>query len=67
MSLTDLARLDWRRAPMGDSQPCIFCEQGAIMRHPITLRPCHKACSDQRRQQLIERAAAAATTAKFDY
>ncbi|MBS2962611.1 hypothetical protein KGA66_06100 [Actinocrinis puniceicyclus] len=66
MSLGDLARLDWHRAPVGEPQPCLFCGQDAILRHPITFRPCHKVCSDQRRQELIERAAAA-TTAKFDY
>ena len=51
---------------MGESQPCGFCGQGAIMRHPVTSRPCHKVCSDQRRKALVEKAAAAATTAKFD-
>jgi len=67
MSLADLARLDWHRAPMGDSQPCIFCTTGAIMRHPVTGRPCHKVCSDTRRQALVERAVTAATTPTFDY
>lgn len=67
MSLGELAQLDWHRAQLGDSQPCIFCGTGAILRHPVTQRPAHKACSDERRKALVDRAAAAATTAKLDY
>lgn len=42
------ARLDWSRATVADSQPCVHCHQGAILRHPITGRPMHKTCDDQR-------------------
>lgn len=65
MSLGDLARLDWHRAQVGDSQPCTLCGHGTILRHPITLRPCHKVCSDHRRNELIENAARQTTKGKL--
>lgn len=37
-------RLDWSRARTGDPSPCEHCGQGAIMRHPVTGRACHKVC-----------------------
>jgi len=56
----ELVRLDWSRAQVGDPQPCVFCRHDALLRHPITMRPAHKVCSDRRRQALLEKAAGAA-------
>jgi hypothetical protein len=61
VSSGELARLDWSRAQVGDPQPCIFCRHDAILRHPITMCPAHKVCSDRRRQALLEKAARQAT------
>lgn len=42
-------RLDWSRAGIGDPAPCTLgCGRNAILRHPITGRPCHKVCDDAR-------------------
>lgn len=38
--------LDWRHATVSDSKPCVLCGRGAMLRHPVTGRPCHKACHD---------------------
>ena len=60
-------RVDWSRAAVGDPQPCVHgCGGNAILRHPVTGRPCHKVCDDARaaadraasEQRLTSRAAA---------
>jgi hypothetical protein len=39
--------LDWRHdAKVSESRPCVLCGSGAILRHPVTGRPCHKVCHD---------------------
>jgi hypothetical protein len=65
VSADQLTRLDWSHAPVRDAQPCVLCGTNAIMRHPQTGRPCHKVCSDARRQQLVDRAARTAGTARL--
>lgn len=44
--LTATDRLDWSHARLGDPAPCQLCGQLALLRHPVTNRPCHKVCSD---------------------
>lgn len=44
----DAMRLDWSHAGVQDPQPCVRCGGNAILRHPITARPCHKTCGDAR-------------------
>lgn len=42
-------RLDWSRTAIGDPAPCVLgCAGNAILRHPMTGRPCHKTCDDAR-------------------
>ncbi len=44
--------LDWSsRGPdgaarIGPAAPCIHCGRGALLRHPVTGRPCHKVCAE---------------------
>lgn len=39
-------RLDWSRASIGDPRPCVLCGRPALLRHPDTGEPHHKACSE---------------------
>lgn len=41
-------RLDWSHARVDDPKPCVHCGTAAILRHPVTGRPCHKVCDDAR-------------------
>lgn len=46
------ARLDWTKSKVGDSRPCYVCGMGAILRHPVSGRACHKDCGDQEHARL---------------
>lgn len=60
---TDAVGLDWSHAPVRDPQPCVLCGRPALLRHPKTMRPCRKTCSDAKAAASTERAAAAYTGA----
>ncbi len=53
--------LDWSgrngspKANVGKLTPCIHCGRSALLRHPVTLLPCHKVCEQK---HLTEQAAA---------
>lgn len=47
---TPWGTLDWSHAPVariGYMGPCYHCGRPAIMRHPVSGAPCHKACEDR--------------------
>jgi hypothetical protein len=41
-----LALYDWHGAQLGDPQPCRLCGDLALLRDPISRKPCHKVCVD---------------------
>ncbi len=48
---TSWGTVDWSHAPVartGTMGLCVHCRQPALMRHPITGKPCHKTCDDER-------------------
>ena len=38
--------LDWRHAPTGPPEPCVFGDGLAICRSPARGIPCHKRCAE---------------------
>jgi hypothetical protein len=49
---TDRVVLDWSGldgelpAWVGPTAPCQYCRRPALLRHPVTRRPCHKVCAE---------------------
>jgi len=45
--------LDWSGrngaplATVGPLAPCVLCGRLALLRHPVTGRPCHKICAER--------------------
>lgn len=46
------ARLDWTKSKVGEGMPCYLCGKSAMLRHPVSRRPCHKDCGDQEHARL---------------
>jgi hypothetical protein len=38
--------LDWRHAPTGPPEPCVFGDGLTICRSPVKDVPCHKGCAE---------------------
>ena len=45
--------LDWSgqggapRAKVGALASCVHCGRGALLRHPVSGKPCHKVCEER--------------------
>ncbi len=47
---TPWGAVDWSHAPVariGWMGKCVHCGTNAMMRHPLTNKPCHKVCDDK--------------------
>lgn len=47
---TPWGAVDWSHAPTarsGSMGRCVHCGRTAVMRHPISGKPCHKVCDDR--------------------